>query len=231
MRRRDMLQRGLGLMAGAALGGRAWAQSPGELRFAVFRNDSEIGHHALRFTPDGEHLTVDIEIELEVRFAFITAYRYTHRNRETWANGRLAGFSSRTDDNGTPYRVEAARDGDHLVIEGKEGRITAPGSLLPATYWQPGFVTRKPWINTQTGEIIRSSVTPLGQDTVEAEGRSVTAERFRLAGDIDLDLWYADERWVKLAFAWPDGSRIDYRQTEDDAYRDLTYRPGGSGRT
>ena len=214
MQRRDMLKGGCGLMAGAMLGGPALAAPPGELRFAGYRNDSEIGHHRLRFTPAGERLTVDIAIELEVRFAFITAYRYTHRNRETWTNGKLVGFSSRTDDNGTPYRVEAARDGDHLVIEGKEGRITASGSLLPATYWQPDFVTRKPWINTQTGEIIESSVTSLGPDTVEAGGKPVTAERFRLAGDIDLDLWYADERWVKLAFAGPDGSKIDYRQTD-----------------
>ncbi|HRY23175.1 MAG: hypothetical protein H6852_13415 [Geminicoccaceae bacterium] len=229
MQRRDVLRQGAGLVAGAALVGGigpALAVPAGELRFAVFRNDREIGHHTLRFTPAGERLTVDIEIELEVRFAFITAYRYSHENREEWSNGQLAGFSSVTDDNGTLHRVEASRQGGRVVIDGSEGQLTAPAGVLPATWWHADFIAGGRWINTQTGEIIASTVTALGQETVEAEGRSVTAERFRLAGDVDMDLWYAGERWVKLAFNGPDESRIDYRKVEGGAYSDLTYRPG-----
>ena len=49
--------------------------------FAVDRNGSPIGHHTLRFRRDGERLTVDIDILLEVKLAFITLYRYHHTNR------------------------------------------------------------------------------------------------------------------------------------------------------
>lgn len=229
MLRRDVLRQGAGLLAGAALAGRigpALAAPAGDLRFAVYRNDREIGYHALRFTPEGERLTVNIEIELEVRFAFITAYRYTHENREEWASGRLAGFSSVTDDNGTLHRVEVSRQGDRLVVQGGEAQFTAPAGVLPATWWHPDFIAGGRWINTQNGEIIASTVTSLGQEAVEAEGQFVTADRFRLAGDVDMDLWYAGERWVKLAFNGPDGSRIDYRKVEGSAYRNLSFRPG-----
>ncbi len=229
MQRRELLRQGAGLLAGATLAGRvgaALAAPAGDLRFAVYRNDREIGFHALRFTPEGERLTVEIRIELEVRFAFFTAYRYTHENREEWASGQLAGFSSVTDDNGTLHRAEASRQGDRLVVQGSEGQFTAPAGVAPATWWHADFIAGESWINTQTGEIITSTVTPLGEETVEAEGQSVTAERFRLAGDVDMDLWYAGERWVKLAFDGPDGSRIDYRKVDGSAYRDVSYRPG-----
>ena len=57
--------------------------------FAVDRNGSPIGHHTLRFSRDGERLSVDIDILLEVKLAFITLYRYRHTNRELWEAGRL----------------------------------------------------------------------------------------------------------------------------------------------
>ncbi len=233
MLRRDVLRQGAGLLAGSVLEGRigpVLAAPAGDLRFAVHRNDREIGYHALRFAPEGDRLTVRIQIELEVRFAFITAYRYTHENREEWVDGRLAGFNSVTDDNGTLHRVEASLEGDRLVVQGSDGQFTAPAGVLPATWWHADFIAGGRWINTQTGEIINSTVTSLGQETVEAEGRFVTADRYRLAGDVDMDLWYAGERWVKLAFDGPDGSRIDYRKVEGSAYRDLSFRPGDERR-
>jgi hypothetical protein len=52
------------------------------------------------------------------------------------------------------------------------------------------------------------------------------AKHFKVRGDLDVDLWYADDRWVKLAFAASDGSRIDYRLTKAEAYEFLSYRPG-----
>ncbi len=231
MHRRDMLQGALGLAAGATLGRPALAAPLGRLAFAVYRDESEIGQHTLDFALEGERLTVDIDIELEVKIAFITAYRYSHQNRVTWSGGRLEGFASRTDDNGTAYRVEAAQKGDHLVIDGEKGQITAPADTLPATYWPAGFVTRKRWINTQTGALIHSTVTSLGRETVEAEGEATTAERFGLRGDVDLDLWYAEGRWVKLAFTGPKGSRIDYRQTDGSAYRSPALRRNEPGRS
>jgi hypothetical protein len=231
MLRRTFLRQGgtLGLaMLATPVTGSAQAQSEGsgDLRFEVSRNGSEIGHHVLTFTQAGERLTVDIDIELRVRFAFITAYSYTHRNREEWEDGRLLGFSSRTDDNGTKHSVEARREGDELIVNGSEGRITAPTGILPGTYWHRRFLDEPTWINTQTGEIIEGTIAPRGAERIAGTDGEIEARRYRVTGDIDVDLWYADERWVKLAFDGPDGSRIDYRMVEAGAYRWLSYVPG-----
>ena len=81
---------------------------------------------------DGPRLAVDIDIELEVRLAFITVYRYRHTNRELWDDGRLMGFTSRTDDNRTLHRVEARRVGD-----GGSASTRMPGHVPPLAAGAP----------------------------------------------------------------------------------------------
>lgn len=232
MHRRTLLTQGsaLGLAMMATPSG-GLARGQGDLRFEVFRNDSEIGHHVLSFSQDGDRLTVDIDIELRVGFAFLTVYAYKHRNREEWDGGRLMGFSSRTDDNGTRHSVDARREGDRLVITSSDDTITAPARILPGTYWHRRFLEEPRWINPQTGEIIEGVIDPLGTERVEGADGTLEARRYAVTGDIDVDLWYADERWVKLAFDGPDGSRIDYRLVEAGVYRWLSYTPAATSST
>ena len=179
--------------------------------FAVDRNGSPIGHHRLRFIRDGARLNVEIDIQLEVKLAFITLYRYRHSNRELWEDGRLLSFTSRTDDDGTPHQVRARRSGEVILVEGDAGPVEAPGDAIPTTYWHRRFLDAPVWIDTQGGGLKRCQVTPKGTVQVAAAGASVAADRFAVTGDLTLDLWYAKDHWVKLEFAGSDGSIIDYR--------------------
>lgn len=188
-------------------GRRAAAAGSQVQEFAVYRDDAPIGRHRLTFTRDGQQLTVEIDIALEVKLAFVTLYRYRHSNREQWEAGSLLGFASRTDDNGTRHEVTARRRGDAIMVAGGHGEIEAPGDALPTTYWHRRFLDAPVWIDTQVGALKRCRVTPEGAARAVGAG----AERFAVSGDLTLDLWYAGLHWVKLAFAGSDGSRIDYR--------------------
>jgi hypothetical protein len=200
------------LLAPVLGGARAFAAPRGEVQeFAVFRNDRPIGRHSLRFSRDGDRLAVEIDIELEVRLAFITLYRYRHSNRELWEGGRFLSFASRTDDNGTRHEVKARRAGEAILVEGSHGLVEAPGDALPTTYWHRRFLDAPVWIDTQEGALKRCRVTPTGTTQVAAAGTSVGAERYAISGDLTLDLWYAGAQWVKLEFKGSDGSTIDYR--------------------
>jgi len=190
----------------------AFADGPdGRLVFDVYREGDRIGVHEVRLRQDGDRIEADIHIDLAVKFAFLTAYRYEHRNREVYEGDQLVSMRSRTDNNGEKLKVDVTRDGDELVVDGKAGRRRVAGDLLPTTYWQPRSVRQNRWIDSQNGRVVESEVTALGADRIRYEGREVPADRFKLRGDLDCDLWYGPEGWAKLAFEVR-GSRISYRR-------------------
>jgi len=183
----------------------------GRLIFDVYRGGDRIGTHDLRLRQQGDRIETDIHIDLAVKFAFITGFRYEHRNREVYEGDQLVSMSSRTNNNGERIKVDVKRDGDELVVDGKNGRRRIAGDLIPTTYWQPRSVRHDRWIDSQNGRIVQSEVTAMGAERIRYEGREVAADRFKLRGDLDCDLWYGPEGWAKLTFE-ARGSLISYRR-------------------
>lgn len=99
------------LLAGAAtaIGSSAYAGLPvpsdNKLAFRLMRHGTPIGTHTMNFHRDGDALTVDIAVDVLVKFGPIPFVRYTHRNQETWRHDRLLGFVSQTYRNGTKMHV------------------------------------------------------------------------------------------------------------------------------
>ncbi|MFW5680032.1 MAG: DUF6134 family protein [Pseudomonadota bacterium] len=189
----------------------------GLLAFDVLRNGSRIGSHTLTLRRDGNRVESEIAIDLEVKIAFVTAYRYTHRNREVYVDDRLVSMRSRTDDNGDAYAVDAELRGDRLVVSGTDGTLELPPSILPTTYWKPRMVDDGRWLNTQHGRVVEGRSERVGEETVLVGGKPVRCERYAIRGDIDLDLWYGPIGWTKLAFTVRGDNRIEYdRRPESD---------------
>jgi hypothetical protein len=207
-------RRALLLAGGAALAmpRRALAGAgAARMTFEATRNGSPIGWHRLAFRRDGERLLVEIEIAFEVVFAFLTLYRYRHRSRETWRGTRLVALDTTTEDNGERHAVRARAAGPRLAVETAAGAsLSLPGDTLPTSYWRERTVARGEWLDSQSGRLLRAAVERLGAEQIEAAGRRVEAVRYRLAGDLDCELWYHEQRWSKLRFHASDGSTIEY---------------------
>lgn len=208
MRRRTVLAAG---WAWLALPG-AGTSAVSELEFRVLRNGREIGRHRLLFERRGEELRCTIAVELRVGLGPVTLHRYRHDNRESWHAGRFVGFESRTDDNGTKLAVRAERTDRGIEVEGAEGAYLAPADAWPTTYWYPGFLDREAWVDTQFGRLRRARVVPAGETRVPVGSRTVPARRYRLEGDLALELRYRERHWVGLAATAPDGSALTYER-------------------
>ena len=207
---------GLTALAGPAMGsliGSASASAvppAGIIPFSVLRNGGDFGRHTLAFRTEGDRLTVDISINLEVRIGLITFFRYTHTNTEVWENGQLVSMETRTDDDGTEYHVVARRTGDGLLVRGSEGEFVAPPDIISTSYWNAGTVNRSTLLDTQRGRLATVETTRIGLDNIMAGGRQIPAIHYRTAGDLNLDVWYSmADQWVKLAFDVRD-SDIEY---------------------
>lgn len=212
-----MLARRTLMLAAPALltAGAAGAAVPGANRiaFAVTRNDSPIGTHALDFARDGGDVRVSIAIDFSVRFLGITAFRYTHRNTELWRGDRLLSIASTTDNNGKPFAVKARANGRGIEVEGTEsGAYVAPPEAISTSYWHGAFL-RGQKIDTQGGRLLSTSLRRVGEETIPVGGRPTPATRWRIDGDLELDIWYdAAGTWSGLRFL-RDGATILYTRT------------------
>ncbi len=188
------------------------SERPADINFKVFRGTSAIGTHTIRFRRTGKTLTVDVAIDLRVRIMLITAYRYTHRNTETWLDGRLIAISTRTNDDGKTYWVKGRATEKGFQVTGTKGTRTIAGTVVPSSYWHPSTRQATKLLDTQDGTLLDVTVQPAGSSQVKTANGPVDARKFILKGTIALDLWYEPNgRIASLGFnAKSDGSRIRY---------------------
>ena len=181
----------------------------GDLSFSVWRLGSRIGEHNVRFTRDGEELTVESSADFAIGLGPIALYRYKYRATEGWRQNRLETLSARTDDNGAVAFVDAALEGDSIMVTGsKSGRYAAPPGAIAATHWNAAELSQ-PMINPQNGELMRFDCRDLGWERLESGS---PARHFALSGYAVLDLWYDEsDVWRALRAVARDGSLIDYR--------------------
>jgi hypothetical protein len=189
------------------------------IAFDIRREGATIGRHAVAFRREGRALTVEIEIDIAVSFAFIPVFAYRHRNREVWQDDRLQALDSETDDDGRAYRVAARRTAAGLQVAGSGGTFLAPADILPTSYWNPRTVAQTRLLDTQGGRLLDVAPRLVGEEVLDG---GEAARRYRLSGDLDLDLWYSpDGEWLKTAFETR-GAAVSYaRRRPEDA--------GGSG--
>lgn len=193
------------LLAGGALSAarplRAWsaaAPSAGDLSFDIRRDGTSIGGHRVAFRRAGGLLEVDIDIDIAVSLAFIPLYAYRHRNREVWRDGQLLALESETDDDGERHTVSARAEGGVLRVTGSGGDFQAPADILPTSYWNPRTVEQTRLLDSQHGRLLAAQSRLLGEERLDG---GKPAQRYRLSGDLDLDLWYAATgEWVNIAF-------------------------------
>jgi len=184
------------------------------ISFEVSRNGDRIGQHTIRFRQDGALLEAEINVDLALRLGPIVLYRYTHKCREIWRDGAFASLESETDDDGTRFRVKAARTPESIVVEVSDAsRAIFPPDAIPLTHWN-NLCMQRPLFSPQDGTPIASSVVPRGEDMVPlADGRLVRATRYSLIGKVALDDWYDTARqWTALRAPGRDGSMIEYRR-------------------
>lgn len=188
------------------------------ISFSVFRkNDSPMGYHRLRFTRDGDRLIMEKEISLEVMLAFVTAYRYRHRNREVWEAGRLIEIETRTDDDGDDYWLRAKAGPDGLMVEGSGGSYVAPADIIPTSYWNNAITSATQLLDTQRGLIMDVRMEDKGQETLNTQSGPMQASHNTIniltnppGKTNQIDLWYDETgQWVGLAFE-AKGQKITY---------------------
>jgi hypothetical protein len=179
------------------------------IAFEVLRDGAPIGLHRVSFASAGDTLTVRIAIDLEVKVAFLTIYRYRHRSIESWRGGLLVGLETTTDDNGAVSTVRARATAGGLAVEGSGGSFLAPADTLPTSYWREDMARRSRLLDTQRGVLI-----DVASQRLDDPGR--TGRTYRLTGGLDAEIGYGPAGdWRTLRFS-ARGADIEYTRQDDE---------------
>lgn len=244
-----------GFVAGAAgMAALGWAGLPsragaatipgtGQIPFSVFRNgDDAMGFHRLRFSREGDRFIVDKTISFEVKVAFITAYRYKHKNREVWQDGRLVSLETETNDDGDRAWVRGqARDGV-FAVESSRGTLNAPPDIVPTSYWNIATLKARQLLDTQRGLLMDVAIEDRGEEVIRAGGQDIPARHHTIrlltnppGATNAIEIWYdRNDAWVKLAFE-AKGQQIAYTLDPEGLVRpgqaaEMVFGPAGAPR-
>jgi hypothetical protein len=189
--------------------------------FDVLRNGAPIGQHHLSFSQSGDALNVNIDVELLVKFAGITLFRYSLHGVERWQSGTFQSLDTSVNFNGDALQVHAEKTAAGYSVTGinhdnpakNMPEYTAPPDTLPLTYWNKAML-KGTILNVQTAHCYKVHVADAGWFSVPTEnGAPITAQRYDLTGKLQLSVWYDDKN------AW---SGLEFQKSGDIAYRKIT---------
>lgn len=195
--------------AGAVAGSR-------DLGFAVYRKGGKIGEHAFRFAPHATGASrVTSELDLAVKLAFVTVYRYRQVGEEEWDGDLLLRTRIETDDDGEATRVTARADGGRLRVAGPVGDYALPmGAMTDLGFWHQRVTRQAVLIDSQNGELVPVAITPGPLEPVEAGGATIDARRFALVASRGRagTVWFDADGLLARALIDTRGERLEYRR-------------------
>ncbi|MFP5512639.1 MAG: DUF6134 family protein [Alphaproteobacteria bacterium] len=184
-----------------SLPGSASAQATARtLTYQILMGEDPIGSEQVKIEPQGDRTKVTVTATTRVKVLFIN-FRYDHKREELWKGGVLESMTATTDDDGTPHKIEMARDasGYRLTVDGKVQQAQA--GTLPLTLWTPQVLKHTQLLSVIDGAPYNVAARKVGAESVEAGGKAVEGAHHRIEGDVERDLWFAaDGTLLKTRF-------------------------------
>lgn len=184
--------------------------------FAIFRDGEEIGRHEVRFRPTAGGFDVTSDIDIAVKIAFITAFRFSQHAQDRWVAGQLVESRITTDDNGKTSATEIEARGAALSVEGgiEQRTLQVPlGTMTDIAFWNLDIVRQRKLVDIQKAILTDVAATHSGSETIDVGTGPITAERYTMNSESGRngDIWFdAAGNWVKGRLITR-GETLDYR--------------------
>lgn len=189
---------------------------PADRSFAIFRDGNEIGRHDVRFRAAAAGLEVRTDIDIAIKVAFFTAFRFDQEARDHWQDDLLTESRAVTNDNGTRSETRLAARGDDLSVEGGVANRTLQvplGTMTDIAVWNLAFVRQRALLDLQRAQLTGVLARHVGSEEIEVGGSRIAAERYTINAESGRngDIWYdAEDNWVKGTMVIR-GEQLDYR--------------------
>jgi hypothetical protein len=180
--------------------------------FDIIRGNDKIGTDTVDIEHQNDTTTVKVKTDVSVKVMFVEAYRYQHSCNETWKNGQLISFKSRTNDNGTKHAIDVTAAPGKLRMDADGKYSDLPKTAAPVTLWNKDAIYQTDAFDPDTGKRREIKVTDLGEEVVMLHGVPHHTHHYKIAdlltGDFARDLWYDGDELVRTKLIGSDNSVI-----------------------
>lgn len=180
--------------------------------FDIVRGTDKIGTDTIDIEHQKDTTMVKIKTDLSVKVMFIEAYRYEHSCDETWKNGQLISFRSRTNDNGTKHAVDVTAAPDKLSMDADGKHSDLPKTAAPESLWGKDAIRQFDAFEPDTGKRLSIKVTDLGDEDLTLHGVVHKTHHYKIAdtlgADFTRDLWFDGDALVRTKIIGSDNSVI-----------------------
>ncbi|MEZ5825004.1 MAG: DUF6134 family protein [Geminicoccaceae bacterium] len=213
-RRRFLKLSAAALVSSTIVPERAAAAMPANLAFRIFRKGEEIGEHRVSFTMNGDRIISRVQVDIAVKVAFVTAFRFQQQGEDHWRNGMLVRSMVQTNDDGELSRLQVEEGRGQLHVEGPSGAITVPlGMMTDTCFWNANIHSLSQVITAGDGDLAPFRSILHGPETLDIGGRPVRVNHYEVTTSQGRggDIWYDENgRWV-TSIIRTRGEVLEYR--------------------
>ena len=181
------------------------------IEFDIYRNNKHIGKHTFSFKNLDGQISVESEINFEIKKLGVVFYKYHVNGIEIYKDEKLIKFNSKTNQNGKEKYVNLKLENGEYIIDGSSYKGKAPLDHLLGTWWNHSIIDAPAQISAISGRIIKQKVTFLGKETLKIQGKSYDTLHFNFSSTdkklkkdkkVNTDVWYDEKtlNWLKASF-------------------------------
>lgn len=172
------------------------------LEFDIYRNNKHIGKHTFSFKRQDNKLSVESEIDFEIKKLGVVLYKYNVKGEEVYENNNLIKFNSKTRQNKKDKYVNINVENNNFLIDGSSYKGTAPISFIIGTWWNHSIIRAKAQISAVSGRIIKQKIEFIGKEKLKVEDKVYNTLHFNISSTdkklnkdkkLNTDVWYDEE--------------------------------------
>lgn len=179
----------------------------GNREFKVIWRGMNVGYSRIKVSADGFTFKAEIDVNLSVRILGVTFYSYSLKNSEFWEQGQLIKLESESQENDKKKKLKIFREKNILKIEGRKFTGKVSEEVATTSYFTSDFLSRKVWINTDSGELINVNFKRMETQNISTFNGVRQADKWVNNGELNLTLFY-DQTGDWIGSNFPVGNDI-----------------------
>ena len=196
-----------------------------EYLFEILRKNKIIGHHSFIFEKEEGTIKVKIDVNIQIKFGFITLYRYQHSSIEKWGDGELISIVTYTTTNSKKeYSLRGKQKNSFFEFNGVDGIKNTDKKVIPIDYWNKEIINKKEFLDSQKGIIRKIEIKEINEEKILFNNIEFIAKQYEInvktkhpTDEKELSViyvWYTHEgELLRLRFKSPeDKSIIEYKR-------------------